>query len=92
MSSGLERAVLRDLWSTVNQTVSGQLTKTELFLILGLIGLSQMVCIDREIYCIMGITFQKHSPAALADLKLTSVPPVPQLSVGSLIDGTTIFN
>ena len=48
VSSGLNKVILRDLWSLVNQTVPGQLTRTELFTLLGLIGLIQNV--RRSIY------------------------------------------
>ena len=41
ISSNLERSVLHDLWSMANLTSPGQLTQTELYQLLGLIGLAQ---------------------------------------------------
>ena len=42
-SSGLQRSLLRDLWSTVNKVQPGRLTKEELCQILGLISLAQVM-------------------------------------------------
>ena len=42
-SSGLQRSLLRDLWSTVNKVQPGRLTKEELCQILGLIALAQVM-------------------------------------------------
>lgn len=42
-SSGLQRPLLRDMWSTVNKVQLGKLTKEELCQILGLIALAQVM-------------------------------------------------
>lgn len=42
MSSQLPKNVLRDLWSVANRKVLGKLNQTELFVLLGLIGLAQV--------------------------------------------------
>ena len=42
MSSQLPKNVLRDLWSVANREVPGKLNQTELFVLLGLIGLAQV--------------------------------------------------
>ena len=42
MSSQLPKNVLRDLWSVANRKVPGKLNQTELFVLLGLIGLAQV--------------------------------------------------
>jgi len=42
-SSGLQRSLLRDIWSTVNQVQPGRLTKEELCKALGLIALAQVM-------------------------------------------------
>ena len=44
-SSGLQRSLLRDMWSTVNQVQPGRLTKEEFCQILGLIALAQVIFI-----------------------------------------------
>lgn len=41
-SSGLQRSLLRDIWSTVNQVQPGRLTKEELWQALGLVALAQV--------------------------------------------------
>ena len=41
-SSGLQRSLLRDIWSTVNKVQPGKLTREELYQALGLIGLVQV--------------------------------------------------
>ena len=41
-SSELPRNVLRDLWTLANKTVPGKLNQTEMFVLLGLIGLAQV--------------------------------------------------
>ena len=41
-SSQLPKNVLRDLWSVANREVPGKLNQTELFVLLGLIGLAQV--------------------------------------------------
>lgn len=45
-SSGLQRSLLRDMWSTVNQVQLGKLTKEEFCQILGLIALAQVILIS----------------------------------------------
>ena len=45
MSSQLPKNVLRDLWSLANRAIPGRLNQTELFVLLGLIGLAQVRCI-----------------------------------------------
>lgn len=45
ISSGLQRSLLRDIWSTVNQVQPGRLTKEELCQALGLIALAQVMCV-----------------------------------------------
>ena len=45
-SSGLQRSLLRDMWSTVNQVQLGRLTKEEFCQILGLIALAQVILIS----------------------------------------------
>lgn len=47
MSSGLERAALGQLWTVVNLSVPGQLTRVELYVLLGLIGLVQVISSGR---------------------------------------------
>ena len=42
MSSQLPKNVLRDLWSLANRAIPGKLNQTELFVLLGLIGLAQV--------------------------------------------------
>lgn len=42
LSSQLPKNVLRDLWSVANREVPGKLNQTELFVLLGLIGLAQV--------------------------------------------------
>ena len=42
MSSQLPKNVLRDLWSVANREIPGKLNQTELFVLLGLIGLAQV--------------------------------------------------
>ena len=42
MSSQLPKNVLRDLWSLANRAVPGKLNQTELYVLLGLIGLAQV--------------------------------------------------
>ena len=41
-SSQLPRDILRDLWTLANKTVPGKLNQTEMFVLLGLIGLAQV--------------------------------------------------
>ena len=42
VSSQLPKNVLRDLWSVANREIPGKLNQTELFVLLGLIGLAQV--------------------------------------------------
>ena len=42
VSSGLDRSVLRDMWSLVNKTIPGTLSRLELYALLGMIGLVQV--------------------------------------------------
>ena len=49
-SSGLQRSLLRDMWSTVNQVKLGRLTKEEFCQILGLIALAQVTLISVTVY------------------------------------------
>ena len=42
-SSGLQRSLLRDMWSTVNKVQPGRLAKEELCQILGLVALAQVI-------------------------------------------------
>ncbi len=43
LSSQLSKSVLKDLWSMANRTVPGKVSQTELFVLLGLIGLVQVM-------------------------------------------------
>ena len=49
MSSQLPRNTLRDLWSQANRQVPGKLNQTELYVLLGLIGLAQVRFLDLTI-------------------------------------------
>ena len=56
MSSNLPKNLLGELWQHANRKVPGQLTKTELFVLLGLIGLAQVsgievVSLSRNLLC-----------------------------------------
>lgn len=42
LSSGLDKTVLRDLWTISNRAIAGVLNKQELFVLLGLVGLAQV--------------------------------------------------
>ncbi|XP_019856721.1 PREDICTED: uncharacterized protein LOC109585178 [Amphimedon queenslandica] len=71
ISSDLDRSVLHDLWSAVNLTSPGQLTQTELYQLLGLIGLAQN---------------RQNVKVTLHDLLMTPSPPVPTLKAINIIN------